>query len=624
MLLLGGSISHFGLAPAQAQQLRPASRWAAVELVSKDTTGRKMLLPMKHLAAAQPVRTTANRNGLCDLLTNGDFEIQTNNIGPTTYGNIGNPTTEVTGWVTPNGSSPDYYATNGSSPDIVPATGIYGTFSPFGGKGSVGLGTLERNDGTRVSEYISTTVANVKTGHYYASFQVQVSNGGASGISSTRGVQSGFGFQVSSGFLGYIPGSSGGYDFLRPSPSNCGLLTSSALTQANVGVWTPVTGQFDIAKTDVSGANVATLTVGLFNANRADRDAILINGSTSAQDTRTYFFVDNIELFKVPTAGPDQVYCPGSSVTIGEGCDIPNAKYAWRIDGQQTPFAYGITTQVAPTGPTRYSLTVTLPDNSIYVSYVNVTLCPPIIYGPDVMGCGQGPFTFQASPTNGTIWQVTPANLVTSSSGYGSTFTTNAVSGASGQITITATFYNYPGGTRTVSKTVTIQGPPPIGPILAEADHTAGRLTATISPLQGISYYNWYKDGVLLTTNHNASVIWIIPRSGCDGYTVRVEAVTPCGTTQTSVFAPGMHCDNVRTSEVYPNPATDKLMVSTRGTNATTTLLDARGNVRRQMVMGNGRTRAELDVSGLPAGMYLLRIVEQDGTTSNQQVSISR
>ncbi|MFD2787879.1 hypothetical protein [Hymenobacter rubripertinctus] len=282
-------------------------------------------------------------------------------------------------WSSPTGGTPDYYATNATDPMVVPATAVYGPFTPIG-TGSIGL-FARRAYSTfdPVSEYVSAPIS-LGSGHYYAQLRVNItSNTNA----ANQGIASGFGIQFSTGQLPDANVQMRSY--LRPN--NSGVLSSNLIGQAYVNNWSqaPISGQFDLP----SGATVAT--IGLFNDSPTaltplpNRNSAILN---------TYFFVDDVQIFRVPTAGPN-IPCVGSAgVSIGEGCLIPGATYRWLSSINSGPFSGSypstLNITVSPSATTTYQLTVTLPDGSTYVTSTVVGTAPPMptIQDPtDLDGC---------------------------------------------------------------------------------------------------------------------------------------------------------------------------------------------------------------------------------------------
>jgi hypothetical protein len=503
-------------------------------------------------------RTLGATVSSCDVGINGDFENQlaipshVNNMGGD-FGGTRQPD-QLSNWYSPSAGSPDYFGTNATATsDVQPSNenSPYGSFTPYVSagtdpiRGAVGLyarqAYTEVQTGIvrdRTSEYAQVALPNnglITGAQYYADFQVSLSHRTATSLATNYGINNGFGLVFTTTAL-----SQTGRDFIAaPSDAKKVLSTTPLLQNAiNFGTtgaanWQRVSGQFP-------GGGERYLTVGLFNPD-ASNLVLLPNGQ--ADLFNTYFFVDAVRIFKIPTAGPAATVPCGGSVSIGEGCVIPGATYSWSAPGLGT-FASSTTniqTTVSPAATTTYTLTVTLPDQSTYVT----------------------------STTVGTTKPVAP------------------------------------------------------GIITGSNDHTAGRLTAQIDALPGATSYNWYKDGVLNTTNHNPSVIWIVSRTTCDGATVSVEAVYGCGTsTRISQYFPGEFCNPRMSAASYPNPAVDALTVETTGQQGQATLFNASGRAYKTITLHEGTVQTVINTHDLPAGIYHLRIVQQGEAPVDKQIVI--
>ncbi|UOQ71107.1 hypothetical protein [Hymenobacter cellulosilyticus] len=316
--------------------------------------------------------TTDLRNGACDIAPNGDFEAQAfvpnriNNLNggyPNAAETLNAPQgrSDLQQWRSATGGTPDYYATNATNDMAKPASAVYGPFTAIG-TGSVGLFARQTYDSfDRVSEYVTASVS-LSAGRYYAQFRANLTRNTSV---ANQGIASGFGIQFSNGNL---PGASASMrDFLPPSGQ--GVLSTQPIGQNHIDNWNqaPISGQFDLP----SGAN--TVTLGLFNSAPS---ALLPLPGRNASIPNMYVFVDDLQIFKVPTAGPDRA-CTGAPVQIGEGCAIPGATYAWTQSGSSTVLATTLQWNVRPTSTTTYNLTVRLPDGSTYSTAVTVNACPP-------------------------------------------------------------------------------------------------------------------------------------------------------------------------------------------------------------------------------------------------------
>jgi hypothetical protein len=80
--------------------------------------------------------------------------------------------------------------------------------------------------------------------------------------------------------------------------------------------------------------------------------------------------------------------------------------------------------------------------------------------------------------------------------------------------------------------------------------------------------------------------------------------------------------DDVQASDyqVFPNPATDQLVVTWNGAaDASLVLYDQQGRVRWQGST-NGNAEQQVDVSGYPAGLYFLQLRTKEGSTVRKVV----
>ena len=74
---------------------------------------------------------------------------------------------------------------------------------------------------------------------------------------------------------------------------------------------------------------------------------------------------------------------------------------------------------------------------------------------------------------------------------------------------------------------------------------------------------------------------------------------------------------------VRPNPATDRLIVEARGAG-TLTVVDMSGRQVRRMTVDGSTDSAVLDISGLAAGVYVVRLVSATGTSTAQLVVVGQ
>lgn len=576
----------------------------------------------------------------CNLVPNPDFELQ--NVSQLTGqpDNVQSPAArynELTGWrfsgfvgVTSNGK-PTYHATNAptgtlsnpftnnpnslyTSPSYaigIPFTPYQYSTSPGVKNGSISITAVKNSSSPITGEdrVSPTSRIQLNNGHYYASFQAYKGGGGGS----------------------YYIGMQVGSKIVRP-PQELG-----------AAAWTRVSGILDF--TDISTPTQVDLTIGHFPH------------SSDNTSNRARFHIDEVELYKIPTAGP-AASCSGSSVVIGEGCPIPGASYEWRIASNPNPISRNLFASVNLTGT--YTLKVTLPDNTTFSSSVAVTGCNPLptISGPDFL-CPGSSATYTAN--NGSVvWGANPASFFSFTSGYGPSFTTGLTAGASGQGTITATFINLT-GTPVVTKTVGIamgsgQGsalelttdfgpmPNPQNPSVPNNydDYCYSQTFAFAVPAANtigatgfqwtVSGYNVFSPNEVSNYQENGPTMSFVPHTTSPGTyrNVNVSCVISYGNcapggsyrslTISSQDENGNLCMMSRAAPpqeavvAYPNPTAESLTVPKPATNGA--LFNSQGKaVRYADKAGN------IDVRGLPEGLYNLRM-KQGGKTINQHIEV--
>jgi hypothetical protein len=343
----------------------------------------------------------------CDVMVNGGFEAQlatpshVNNMGGdyagSAFGGTNRPD-QLSNWYSPTAGSPDYFATNAATnSEVQPANenSPYGSFTPYlatsnndGLEGAIGLYARQAYYDSnvnvqrdRTSEYAQINLNQaLPSGRYYVDFQVSLSHNTSTSLATNYGVNSGFGLVfTNTPNLSIINGGPStptlnGRDFLAVPAIAQTVFNQSPIAQnaINNGVtgaanWQRVSGQI------LSTNDLRYITVGLFNADPSNQVAL---PNRRADLRNSYFFVDAIRIFKIPTAGAAATTYCGGAATIGEGCPIPGATYTWsapNITGLPTN-STSIQTTVTPTANTSYTLTVNLPDGSQYTSTVAVTV----------------------------------------------------------------------------------------------------------------------------------------------------------------------------------------------------------------------------------------------------------
>lgn len=290
----------------------------------------------------------------CNLIQNGDFESYNAPIATYNYDEdniISSDASAMDGtpnWRAVNSNGGDLYNTDFTTNRINPARGPYDPFTPHGGKGAIQIQSVEvgGNYPSAYSEYSQQAVTLI-AGNYYAEYWIL-----KSALSQYPTLNSGFmpiRMQVRPDNVGGASPSFGAPNAVTTASTNI----VSTPAKVSTTVWNRVSGILNLA----NGPQYVILGCTDF-------------GNSSLV---TVHFIDDVALYKIPTAGPPAVGCNGAAVTIGEGCAIPNATYAWTTGGG-APFATTLQTAVAPTATTTYILTVTLPDGSTSASTVTVSV----------------------------------------------------------------------------------------------------------------------------------------------------------------------------------------------------------------------------------------------------------
>lgn len=266
-------------------------------------------------------------------------------------------------------------------------------------------------------------------------------------------------------------------------------------------------------------------------------------------------------------------------------------------------------------------------DESNTVSVSTLTVPTPDIIGPSLICTSGG--TFQASnlPTDcSVIWDEGPGLSESSSSGN----SVNVSASGNNVSWIKATF---DAGCGTASDTnLVVVGSPKPGSIRIQFDAPPGRFTATITPVPSATSYNWYLDGVLKSGWNGISAIFPRVRINNCGitYAVDVSMVNQCGvsaTSHTQVYEQPCYNSFV----LYPNPASSSITISPNQSLSlesstvqtidsvqkkntmikSVKIIDNFGTVYMRRKFANNTKKANINVSGLKKGNYILIINEE-------------
>jgi hypothetical protein len=145
------------------------------------------------------------------------------------------------------------------------------------------------------------------------------------------------------------------------------------------------------------------------------------------------------------------------------------------------------------------------------------------------------------------------------------------------------------------------------------------------------------------TSNAGGSVIGVVSADGttvtfnlgetgpASGLTATVTAYGSCGassytTAPTNLAGPPAKCGQMRQQQtvdaLYPNPATDQVVIATEGQAAEVTFFDATGTPRKISRLRAEAEQTAINVLELPAGVYHVRIMVAGQSPINKQLII--
>lgn len=203
--------------------------------------------------------------------------------------------------------------------------------------------------------------------------------------------------------------------------------------------------------------------------------------------------------------------------------------------------------------------------------------------------------------------------------------------GVAGVYTITYTVSDEAGNTSTVVRTVRVATAPNCTFTVVPSSSIANRVNFQYSnPGGGAVSWTWnYGNGSGITNTTNGNIPYTYPTSGT--YQVILCATNPVGTccdTQTITVTSVENINLNNNVSVYPNPANDVLNVTIDISNSTTSsivLTNILGATVYSKDLGsiNGLNNETIDVSGLEAGVYILRLQTENGTAT-KKINVSR
>jgi len=257
------------------------------------------------------------------------------------------------------------------------------------------------------------------------------------------------------------------------------------------------------------------------------------------------------------------------------------------------------------------------------------------VTGVDVNGCSSTSTPVNAEIGNTVVLNVNPANpaicngqpiVLTAAPGFSSYQWSNGQTGASitvsQPIVLTVNGVD-PGGCNGVSAPISVvAGQLPVSNFNYMQP---GGFTANFSNTsQNANNFSWDFDGLGTSAAQNPS--FTFPSAGI--YSVKLGSSNVCGdddvTKIVSISAVSIkELDNILQVALFPNPVTDGLLYlsfefANQGTLVTDIFNLAGQQVVSRTINGNGQVIEQFDFSGLPSGLYLIRLV------SGKSVSYSK
>lgn len=265
----------------------------------------------------------------------------------------------------------------------------------------------------------------------------------------------------------------------------------------------------------------------------------------------------------------------------------------------------------------------------------NISVGRLIISGPSTF-CTSQTYTVNAPGGSTVNWTVSPSGIVNYTQN-GNQITLTRLN--NGSVTLTA---NTSGGCGVLStnRSITI-GPVKPGQIsFPYVDPYIGRFRAEIDPVPGATSYNWYKNGTLVSNQHNASALIPTHRNDCGSvYDVGVEAISACGTSLQSHAQVDMGGDCNPRYTLSPNPAQTTITIVSDNENidvesqkfdmksSNTTLgiksvkiYNASGKLAKQQLFSGSPEQVQMNISQLPNGIYFVEISDRHNKESQKLV----
>ncbi|HTL80826.1 MAG TPA: YCF48-related protein [Bacteroidia bacterium] len=230
----------------------------------------------------------------------------------------------------------------------------------------------------------------------------------------------------------------------------------------------------------------------------------------------------------------------------------------------------------------------------VYLNVIPSPIAPTISPSADTTICAGTPLTLSVPCVyNFYLWSngATTCSIPVSTSGNYSVMVSNSSCGSNSVDTVSVNIV-----------------PLPATPVINFA--TSDSITADVAG----TYYYWYFNGVLQTDTTQTIVV----NGQAGDYTVVVENSNGClsDTSQPFVLT-DVHELNVNVS-MWPNPASDELhFVSAQKIEKVEMV-----NVLGEVILSVERVNSNVNVKGIPEGIYLVKMTFEDGSNSAKEVVV--
>ncbi|PZF73652.1 T9SS type A sorting domain-containing protein [Taibaiella soli] len=379
---------------------------------------------------------------------------------------------------------------------------------------------------------------------------------------------------------------------LIPFPSAAITVTgATTICQGNTVVLTGTAGAGLSYQWLLNGNPVSGATSQAYTATQAgDYKVAIASNSGACADTSTLKTVAILAIPTAPlTAAAATTFCAGDSVWL-HTTNAAGLNYQWQLNGNNIPGAHDSLFKATADGI--YAVVVTNAAScSTTSANMTVTVHPGpgavITYNSPLVFCEGGAVVLNSSVSSGLIYQWSKNNT--------------SITGASTNSYIASETGAYTLKTTTSFGCSAVSGPMNIL-VHAKPQPVVTRNADQFSTTSFASY-QWYLNSQPISGGTSKTVT--ATQNG--SYSVEVVDSNGCQNRSTGVFINNLAVTNINavagTIKMYPNPATDRVMIDTPFPVDMIIVKDMQGKTLIQVTNSN-----TFDVSSLSAGLYLVTI----------------